>query len=162
MIPGHDPALADGSDPGRRRTAAVRPDALHLRDLLFPPDRPDAQETEESAGDAGEVEEGDEVVTQGGVFGRVAAIDEERGFVVLEISTNVKVKVLRSAISGLASEPEKPRRRQPFSCHPEERHDEGSALSIEMGADPSLSLSRARRGESKPREQIPRFARDDR
>ncbi len=53
------------------------------------------------------LKKGDEVVTNGGIFGRIAALDEERGFLVLEISTNVKVKVLRSAVAGLAGEPEK-------------------------------------------------------
>jgi preprotein translocase subunit YajC len=53
------------------------------------------------------LKKGDEVVTSGGLFGRIAALDEERGFVVLEISTNVKIKVLRSAIAGLSGEPEK-------------------------------------------------------
>ena len=54
------------------------------------------------------LKKGVEVVTNSGLFGRIAALDEERGFVVLEISSNVKVKVLRSAIAGLAGEPEKP------------------------------------------------------
>ena len=54
------------------------------------------------------LKKGDEVVTSGGLFGRIAALDEERGFLVLEISSNVKVKVLRSAIAGLSGEPETP------------------------------------------------------
>lgn len=54
------------------------------------------------------LKKGDEVVTNGGIFGRIAALDEERGFLVLEISSNVKIKVLRSAVSALAGEPEKP------------------------------------------------------
>jgi preprotein translocase subunit YajC len=53
------------------------------------------------------LKKGDEVVTTGGIFGRIAAIDEERGFLVLEISSNVKVKVQRGAIAGLAADPEK-------------------------------------------------------
>jgi preprotein translocase subunit YajC len=54
------------------------------------------------------LKKGDEVVTGGGIFGRIAALDEERGFVVLQISDNVKIKVLRSAIAGLAGEGEAP------------------------------------------------------
>jgi preprotein translocase subunit YajC len=54
------------------------------------------------------LKKGDEVVTNGGIFGRISAMDEERGFLVLEISPNVKIKILRSAVSGLAVEPEKP------------------------------------------------------
>lgn len=52
------------------------------------------------------LKKGDEVVTGGGIFGRIAALDEERGFVVLQIADNVKVKVLRTAIVGPASQPE--------------------------------------------------------
>jgi preprotein translocase subunit YajC len=52
------------------------------------------------------LKKGDEVVTGGGIFGRIAALDEERGFVILQISDNTKIKVLKSAISSRASEPE--------------------------------------------------------
>lgn len=52
------------------------------------------------------LKKGDEVITGGGIFGRIAALDEDRGFVILQISDNTKVKVLRSAISALASQPE--------------------------------------------------------
>ena len=52
------------------------------------------------------LKKGDEVVTGGGIFGRVAALDEQRGFVVLQIADNVKIKVLRSAITALANPPE--------------------------------------------------------
>jgi preprotein translocase subunit YajC len=71
--------------------------------LLIAPMRKKQKKTQEMLA---KLKKGDEVVTQGGVFGRIAAMDDERGFVVLEISSNVKVKVLRSAIVGLAGEPE--------------------------------------------------------
>jgi preprotein translocase subunit YajC len=54
----------------------------------------------------GKLKKGDEVITTGGVFGRISALDEERGFVILQISDNTKIKVLRSAIAGLAAEPD--------------------------------------------------------
>ena len=50
------------------------------------------------------LKKGDEVITSGGIYGRITAVDEERGFVVLQIADNVKVKVLRSAIAGLAGQ----------------------------------------------------------
>jgi preprotein translocase subunit YajC len=71
--------------------------------LLIAPMRKKQKKTQEMLA---KLKKGDEVVTQGGVFGRIAALDDERGFAVLEISSNVKVKVLRSAIVGLAGEPE--------------------------------------------------------
>ena len=51
------------------------------------------------------LKKGDEVIA-GGIFGRITAIDEERGFVILQVSDNTKIKVLRGAIQGLAGEPE--------------------------------------------------------
>jgi preprotein translocase subunit YajC len=71
--------------------------------LLIAPMRKKQKKTREMLT---KLKKGDEVVTQGGVFGRISALDDERGIAVLEISSNVKVKVLRSAIVGLAGEPE--------------------------------------------------------
>ena len=71
--------------------------------LLIAPMRKKQKKTQEML--AG-LKKGDEVVTGGGIFGRVAALDDERGFVVLQIADNVKVKVLRSAIAGLAGQAE--------------------------------------------------------
>lgn len=72
--------------------------------ILIAPMRKKQKKTQEMLS---KLKKGDEVVTNGGVFGRISAIDEERGFVVLEIAANVKVKVLRSAVAALAVEPEK-------------------------------------------------------
>src|ERR1700693_5747980 len=58
MMRPHDSVAAGGSDSGHGRTAPVRPDDLHLRHLLFPAHRSNAQETEEVAGDAGQTQEG--------------------------------------------------------------------------------------------------------
>ena len=69
--------------------------------LLIAPMRKKQKKTQEMLS---KLKKGDEVVTGGGIFGRIAALDEERGFVVLQIADNVKVKVLRSAIAGLAGE----------------------------------------------------------
>lgn len=51
------------------------------------------------------LKKGDEVITSGGIFGRITAIDEERGTLVLQISDNTKIKVLRSGIAGPAGDP---------------------------------------------------------
>jgi preprotein translocase subunit YajC len=53
-----------------------------------------------------QLKRGDEVVTSGGIFGRIAAFDETHGAVILQISDTVKIKVLRSAVAGPANEPE--------------------------------------------------------
>ena len=71
--------------------------------LLIAPMRRKQKKTQEMLS---KLKKGDEVITGAGIFGRIAALDEERGFVVLQIADNVKIKVLRSAVAGLASEPE--------------------------------------------------------
>jgi len=68
--------------------------------------RPQQQRVKQHQAEIAAVKKGDEVVTGGGIFGRITAMDEERGFVILQISDNTKVKVLRSAVVGLAGEPE--------------------------------------------------------
>ena len=46
------------------------------------------------------LKKGDRVITSGGIYGTVQGVEPEA--VYLKIAENVKVKVLRSAISGLA------------------------------------------------------------
>ncbi|HEX9983713.1 MAG TPA: preprotein translocase subunit YajC [Thermoanaerobaculia bacterium] len=45
------------------------------------------------------LKKGDEVVTSGGIYGNVQSVEGEA--VILKISENVKVKVLRSAVTGI-------------------------------------------------------------
>jgi len=71
--------------------------------LLIAPMRKKQRKTQEMLS---KLQKGDEVITTGGIFGRIRAFDEQHGFVILEISDNTKIKVLRSAIAGLAGEPE--------------------------------------------------------
>lgn len=51
-----------------------------------------------------ELKRGDKVVTNGGLHGEIAGLEE--GVVFLKISDNVKVRVSKSAIAGLQGEPE--------------------------------------------------------
>jgi preprotein translocase subunit YajC len=69
--------------------------------LVFAPMRKKQRQTQQMLS---RLKKGDEVVTTGGIFGRIAAIDEERGFLVLQIADNVKVKIQRSGIAGLVGE----------------------------------------------------------
>jgi preprotein translocase subunit YajC len=71
--------------------------------LLIAPMRKKQKKTQEMLT---RLKKGDEVITTGGIFGRIAAMDEERGFVVLQVGDTTKLKVLRSAIAGLATEGE--------------------------------------------------------
>lgn len=47
-----------------------------------------------------ELKKGDKVVTSGGMFGVIFAIDEERGRIVLRIGNDVKMEFLRSSIAA--------------------------------------------------------------
>ena len=47
-----------------------------------------------------ELKKGDKVVTNGGMFGTIFAIDEERGRIVLKISDDVKMEFLKSSIAA--------------------------------------------------------------
>jgi preprotein translocase subunit YajC len=73
--------------------------------LLIAPMRKKQKKTQEMLAS---LKKSEEVITSGGIFGRVAALDDERGFVVLQIADNVKIKVLRSAIAGKVGEGEPP------------------------------------------------------
>ena len=47
-----------------------------------------------------ELKKGDKVVTSGGMFGTIFAIDEERGRIVLKIGENTKLEFLRTSIAA--------------------------------------------------------------
>ena len=52
------------------------------------------------------LKKGDNVITQGGVFGNIVAVQDQ--VVVLEIADKVRIRVARSYIAGLASTPPPP------------------------------------------------------
>ncbi len=58
--------------------------------LLIAPMRKKQKKTQEMLS---KLKKGDEVITGGGIFGRITAIDDERGFVILQIADNTKIKV---------------------------------------------------------------------
>lgn len=51
------------------------------------------------------IKKGDKVVTTGGLYGEVAAVEE--AWVLLRIADNVRVRVAKSAISGLEGDSDK-------------------------------------------------------
>jgi len=48
-----------------------------------------------------QLKKGDQIITNGGIYGRIAATDESTNSVILQISDQVKIKVARSAIAGM-------------------------------------------------------------
>ncbi len=65
--------------------------------LLIRPQRKKAKEHEKLLT---ELSKGDKVVTSGGMFGTIFAIDEGRNRVVLKIDGDVKLEFLKSSIAG--------------------------------------------------------------
>lgn len=49
---------------------------------------------------------GDQVVTQGGIIGKVSKVHDDKGEVELEIAENVKVRVVRATIATVMSKTE--------------------------------------------------------
>lgn len=64
--------------------------------------RPQANRQKQHAQFLNQLKRGDEVVTNGGIFGRIEGLTE--GFVTLEIANDVKIRVLKSQISASAKE----------------------------------------------------------
>jgi preprotein translocase subunit YajC len=62
--------------------------------MIIRPQQKRAKEREKMLGD---IQKGDEVVTSGGIYGKVSSIDEKT--VLLQVSDNVKMKFDRSAIN---------------------------------------------------------------
>jgi preprotein translocase subunit YajC len=52
----------------------------------------------------GDLKKGDRVITNGGLYGSVAAVEDK--VVVLKVADNVKLRVAKSAISGLEGQSE--------------------------------------------------------
>jgi preprotein translocase subunit YajC len=67
--------------------------------------RPQQKRAKEREKMLSNIEKGDKVVTSGGVHGIIAGIDEKT--VLLQVSENVKLKVDRTAISGILSTKDK-------------------------------------------------------
>ena len=57
------------------------------------------------------LKKGDEVVTAGGIIGKIRSVAET--FVTIEISPNAAIKVLKSSVSGLTKQPENDAAKQP-------------------------------------------------
>ena len=73
------------------------PLAADLRDLLLPDDPPAAAPSEGASGSISAVKKGDDVVTGGGIRGRVTKVSDDEAEV--EIAQGVKVRVVKSTIS---------------------------------------------------------------
>ncbi|UCG61535.1 MAG: preprotein translocase subunit YajC [Candidatus Zixiibacteriota bacterium] len=62
--------------------------------------RPQRKKQKEHEALIASLKKGDQVVTSGGMFGTIFAIDDERNRVVLKIGENVKLEFLKSSIAA--------------------------------------------------------------
>ncbi|MCK4607797.1 MAG: preprotein translocase subunit YajC [candidate division Zixibacteria bacterium] len=62
--------------------------------------RPQRKKQKEHQRLLGELKKGDKVVTSGGMFGTIFAIDEERSRVILKINDATKLEFLKSSIAA--------------------------------------------------------------
>jgi len=62
--------------------------------------RPQRKKQKEHQALLSELKKGDKVVTSGGMFGTIFAIDDERGRVVLSFSGDTKLEFLKSSIAA--------------------------------------------------------------
>jgi preprotein translocase subunit YajC len=76
-----------------------------------------------------ELNVGDEVLTAGGIYGTVAALDENE--VTVEIAPQTQVRVARRAIAGVTTEPED-----------EEAEESGGSEESEESEEPEETLAR--------------------
>ena len=62
--------------------------------------RPQRKRQKEHAKLLGDLKKGDRIVTTGGMFGTIFAIDEEKGRVILRINEETKLEFLKSSVAG--------------------------------------------------------------
>lgn len=60
--------------------------------------RPQQKQAKDQQNMLGALKKGDDVITTGGILGKIYAVDEK--VLTLEIASNVKVRVLKSAVQG--------------------------------------------------------------
>ena len=62
--------------------------------------RPQRKKQKEHEKLLGELKKGDKVVTTGGMFGTIFAIDDDKGKIVLRINEQTKLEFLKTSIAG--------------------------------------------------------------
>ena len=72
---------------------------LMLGGLYFVLIRPQRARQRAQAALLNTLEEGDEVMTTGGIFGTIIAIDEDEGILTVEIAPGTQVRMLRQGVS---------------------------------------------------------------
>ncbi len=89
---------ADSSGGGMSLLSSAVPFILIFAVLYFLIIRPQQKTAKQQQTFVSQLKKGDEVLLQSGLFGKVAEVAD--GFLSIELSPNVKVKVLKNAVTG--------------------------------------------------------------
>ena len=81
--------------------------ALIILIIYFLMIRPQSKKQKEHRSMLDNLKKGDKVVTAGGIIGTIAGIKEKENSVILKIADNVKMEILKSSISKVATDKEK-------------------------------------------------------
>ena len=63
--------------------------------------RPQAKRVKEHKGLMSALSKGDEVLTQGGIVGKIAKVSDEKDFIVISVAENTEVTVQKAAVSAV-------------------------------------------------------------
>ncbi|CAM3014016.1 protein translocase subunit yajC [Paracoccus aminovorans] len=94
-------AQAAGAPTGMSSIASFAPLILIFVIMYFLMIRPQQKRMKEHRAMVQALKKGDEVVTQGGLIGKIAALRDEE--IEVEIASGVKVRVVRSSVTGLVN-----------------------------------------------------------
>lgn len=100
------PALAQDAGGAAAAFTSFIPLILIFAIMYFLLIRPQQRKVKEHQAMVAGLRRGDQVVTQGGVIGRVTRVKEGEGEIEVEIAPNVKVTVIRSTVAAVRAKTE--------------------------------------------------------
>ncbi len=101
--PAYAQAAGGGADP---LTGFLIPMVLIFGIMYFLMIRPQQKKIKEHQAMVAALRRGDQVITQGGVIGKVTRVKDDANEIEVEISEGVKIRVIRSTISQVLSKTE--------------------------------------------------------
>lgn len=95
------PTGSSAASPGQSLGTSLIPVVVIFAIFYFLIIRPQKKKEAEHKEFLEKLKKGDEVLTQSGVYGRIASVND--GTINLEIAQNVKIKIAKSAVAGLTA-----------------------------------------------------------
>jgi len=92
-------AMSGGAGQQSNPVMSLLPFLLIIVVMYFLMIRPQAKKQKEKQKMLQDLQPGDEILTIGGVYGRIEAVREKEGILVVKIAKDVKIHVTRSAVA---------------------------------------------------------------